>query len=86
MVTKAIMSVTRQIPAGATFSVELCNNGYDDSPTWEDVTQAVISGNKIFLQNKTKTADKWGFNFRIKVNRNGAAGDCFIVSAGGNFE
>lgn len=86
MVTKAIMSVTRQIPAGATFSVEMCNNGYDASPTWEDVTQAVISGNKIFLQNKTKTAAKWGFNFRIKVNRNGAAGDCFIVSAGGNFE
>lgn len=86
MVTKAIMSVTRQIPAGATFSVEMCNNGYDASPTWEDVTQAVISGNKIFLQNKTKTAAKWGFNFRIKVNRNGATGDCFIVSAGGNFE
>lgn len=86
MVTKAIMSVTRQIPAGATFSVEMCNNGYDASPTWEDVTQEVISGNKIFLQNKTKTAAQWGFNFRIKVNRNGATGDCFIVSAGGNFE
>lgn len=86
MVTKAIMSVTRQIPDGATFSVEMCNNGYDASPTWEDVTQEVISGNKIFLQNKTKTAAQWGFNFRIKVNRNGAAGDCFIVSAGGNFE
>ena len=86
MVTKAIMSVTRQIPDGATFSVEMCNNGYDASPTWEDVTQEVISGNKIFLQNKTKTAAQWGFNFRIKVNRNGAAGDCFIVSAGGNLD
>ena len=62
MVTKAIMSVTRQIPDGATFSVEMCNNGYDASPTWEDVTQEVISGNKIFLQNKTKTAAQWGFN------------------------
>ena len=86
MITKAIMSVTRQIPAGAEFTVEVCNNGNDDSPTWEDVTQAVNSGSKFFFSNKTKTAESWGFNFRIKVKRNGASGDCFISSVGGNFE
>ena len=85
-VTKAIMSVTRQIPAGATFTVEVCNNAFDTSPTWEDVTQAVTSGNKFFLNNTTKTAAQWGFNLRIKVKRNGATGDCYSVSAGGNFE
>ena len=85
-VTKAIMSVTRQIPTGATFTVEACNNAFDASPTWEDVTQAVTSGNKFFLNNTTKTAAQWGFNLRIKVKRNGATGDCYIVSAGGNFE
>ena len=85
-VTKAIMSITRQIPAGAEFKVEVCNNGHDDSPTWEDVTQAVTSGSKFFLSNSTKTAAKWGFNFRIKVKRNSASGDCFISSVGGNFE
>lgn len=86
MITKAIMSVTRQIPAGAEFTVEVCNNGNDDSPTWEDVTQAVNSGSKFFFSNETKTAESWGFNFRIKVKRNGASGDCFISSVGGNFE
>lgn len=86
MITKAIMSVTRQIPAGATFTVEVCNNGNDASPTWEDVTQAVTSGSKFFLSNTTKTADAWGYNFRIKVKRNDATGDCFISSVGGNFE
>lgn len=86
MITKAIMSVTRQIPAGAEFAVEVCNNGNDDSPTWEDVTQAVNSGSKFFLSNEEKTAENWGFNFRIKVKRNGASGDCFISSVGGNFE
>ena len=86
MITKAIMSVTRQIPAGAEFTVEACNNGNDASPTWEDVTQAVNSGSKFFFSNKTKTAESWGFNFRIKVKRNGASGDCFISSVGGNFE
>ncbi|RPF48271.1 hypothetical protein EDD70_1086 [Hydrogenoanaerobacterium saccharovorans] len=86
LVTKAIMSVTRQIPLGATFSVEVCNNGNDASPTWEDVTNAVLRNSKFFLTNTIKTAATWGFNFRIKVNRNNAKGDCFIVSAGGNFE
>lgn len=85
-VTKAIMTVTRQIPAGAEFTVEVCNNGNDESPTWEDVTQAVNSGSKFFFSNSTKTAAEWGFNFRIKVKRNEAVGDCFISSVGGNFE
>lgn len=86
MVTKGIMSVVRQIPAGAKFTVEVCNNGNDASPTWEDVTQNVISGSKFFLSNTTKTASAWGYNFRIKVKRGTATGDCFITSAGGNFE
>ena len=86
MVTKGIMSVVRQIPAGARFTVEVCNNGNDASPTWEDVTQNVVSGSKFFLSNTTKTASAWGYNFRIKVKRGTATGDCFITSAGGNFE
>lgn len=85
-VTKAILSVTRQIPNGATFTVEVCNNAFDDAPAWEDVTTDVVTGAKIFLNNTTKTAAKWGINFRIKVDRNGATGDCFLVSVGGNFE
>ena len=66
--------------------MEVCNNAFDEAPTWQDVTQAVTSGSKFFLSNTTKTAENWGFNLRIKVNRNGAAGDCYVVSAGGNFE
>ena len=86
MVTKGIMSVVRQIPVGAEFTVEVCNNGFDASPTWEDVTQNVVSGSTFFLSNTTKTASAWGYNFRIKVKRGKATGDCFITSAGGNFE
>ena len=52
----------------------------------QDVTQAVTSGSKFFLSNDSKTAEEWGFNFRIKVKRNSASGDCFISSVGGNFE
>lgn len=85
-ITKAIMSVVRTIPTGATFDVEICNNGFDASPTWETVTNNVINGSKIMFSNITKTADNWGFNFRIKINRGSATGDCFISSVGGNFE
>lgn len=86
MLTKAIMSVTRQIPAGAELKVYACNNAFDAAPTWEDVTQAVTTGNKFFLSNREKTAESWGFNFKISVKRKNATGDCFIQSVGGNFE
>ncbi|WP_050698601.1 DUF6273 domain-containing protein [Anaeromassilibacillus senegalensis] len=86
IITKAVMSVNRQIPTGATLTIEACNNGNDTSPTWEDVTQAVTSGNKFFFSNTIKTAASWGFNYRIRVNRNGTTGDCFVMSVGGNFE
>lgn len=86
MVTKAIMNITRQIPLGASFTVEVCNNGNDTEPNWEDITNAVINGSKFFFTNTEKTADNWGYNFRIKISRNSAMGDCFISSVGGNFE
>jgi len=85
-VTKAIMNITRQIPAGAAFTVEVCNNAYDATPAWEDVTAAVASGSKFYLTNATKTATNWGFNIRVKVKRQSASGDCFIRGMGGNFE
>jgi len=86
MVTKAIMNITRQIPLGASFTVEVCNNGNDAEPSWEDITNSVINGSKFFFTNTAKTADNWGFNFHIKISRNDAIGDCFISSVGGNFE
>ena len=85
-VSKAIMNVARQIPVGAEFSVEVCNNAFDASPAWEDVTNAVVSGNKFFLENATKTATNWGFNIRVRVKRKSATGECYISGMGGNFE
>lgn len=85
-VKKAIMNITRQIPLGADFTVEVCNNAFDATPTWEDVTAAVVAGNKFYLTNETKTATNWGYSVRVKVNRGSAVGDCFIRGIGGNFE
>lgn len=86
MVTKAIINVVGSIPDKAILKVEVCNNGNDRNPTWEDCTEQAIGQKKIFLRNKQKTASKWGFNVRVSVDRNGATGECYISSIGGNFE
>lgn len=86
MVTKCIINVTKEIPTGSSFTVEVCNNGFDAVPTWEDCTNAVTYGRKFFLTNTTKTAAKWGFNVRVNVSRGSGVGDCYISGIGGNFE
>ena len=83
---RIMLVVTRNIPPTATFKVEVCNNGYDTSPTWEDCTDAVKSGLVHVFTNKTKTASNWGVLVRVTVARNGATGACYVSAIGGNFE
>ena len=86
MPTRIMLLITRNIPTTATFKVEVCNNGYDSSPTWEDCTDAVKSGLIHVFNNTQKTATNWGVRIRVTVNRNGATGMCYISAIGGNFE
>ena len=86
MPSRIMVVVTRNIPSTATFKVEVCNNGYDTSPTWEDATDAVMSGLVHVFNNKTKTATDWGVLVRVTVGRNGATGACYVSAIGGNFE
>ena len=73
------MNVVRNIPEGANFTVEVCNNGYDQTPKWEDVTKFVKENRNFVLLNNTKTAAKWGYSFKVKVQRGQATGDCYII-------
>lgn len=84
--TRIMLVVTRNIPSAATFKVEVCNNGYDASPTWEDATDAVLSGLVHVFRNSAKTASNWGVLVRVTVSRNGATGACYVSAIGGNFE
>lgn len=86
MVTKTIMQVSREIPVGADFEVYVCNNAYDTTPTRQDVTQKVISGDKIFFANTTKTAVQWGYNIKVIIRRKTAQGLCYVTAVSGNFE
>ena len=84
--SRIMLVITRNIPSAATFKVEVCNNGYDASPKWEDATDAVRSGLVHVFSNTSKTSTKWGVLVRVTVARNGATGACYISAIGGNFE
>lgn len=86
MPSRIMLVVTRNIPAEATFRVEVCNNGNDATQKWEDATDAVKSGLVHVFSNKSKTASNWGVLVRVTVARNGATGACYVSAIGGNFE
>ncbi|WP_277669065.1 DUF6273 domain-containing protein [Caproiciproducens galactitolivorans] len=80
------ISVTREIPAGATFKVEATNNPFDPSPAWEDCTNAVLQGVAHVFENTVNAAVQYGLNIRVTVNRGAAIGTCWVSGIGGNFE
>ena len=86
MPTRIMLVVTRNLPSTSTFKVEVCNNGFDASPTWEDATDAVKSGLVHVMTNTHKTAENWGVLVKVTVERNGATGACYVSAIGGNFE
>ena len=60
---------------GCSTTVEICNNGNDTVPAWEDISTVVKSGVNHIFTNKTKTADKWKVVIKIHIVRNGTVGD-----------
>jgi len=85
MPVRMVLGVDMQIPNGATFAVFACNNGNDETPFWEDVSWAVMSGS-VFNFSNTSNFFGWAVNILVHVDRNGATGPCFVQGAGGNFD
>ena len=83
--TEIILRVNGEIPEGATLTVEVCNNAFDASPVWEDMTQEVEDEDIYTFTNTTKTAENWGVDYRITVNRGTATEDIYIESITSNF-
>ena len=72
---------------GCTGKVEVCNNGFDASPTWEDMTTMAALNRPYVFTNKTKTAAKWGIKIRLTLTKNeGYTGEVAIYGFGGAFE
>lgn len=68
------------------FKVEACNNAFDASPTWEDVTANVINGTYHDFKNRIKTATNWGLNVRITVEADGTYSPIEIDGFGISYE
>lgn len=60
---------------GCSTTVEICNNGNDTVPVWEDISTVVKSGVNHIFANKTKTADNWKVVIKIHIVRNDTVGD-----------
>ncbi len=84
--TRIKINVIRNIPAESTFKVEVCNNGYDTTPTWEDATSSVLNSLVHVFTNDTKTAASWGVIIKVTVTRGTGQGACYVSHIGGNFE
>ena len=80
------LSVSKDIPSNAIFKVEVCNNGNDSKPTWEDATSSVIGAMVHVFENTSKTSAEWAIRIKVSVDRNGASGTCHISRIGGNYE
>lgn len=74
------------VAPGATGKVEVCNNAYDDNPTWEDATVVTNDGRAFHFLNTTKTAEKWGVNIRLTIEKGKATAYSYIKSIGGSIE
>lgn len=85
MPEKCILSAQGAFPEGCALCIEVCNNANDTSPAWEDITQKVLTGQKHFFKNNTKTAESWGVGVRVSLERGTATGDCYIHSIRGNY-
>jgi hypothetical protein len=60
---------------GVGITVEVCNNAYDDSPTWEDMTTEFLANRSYEFLNSVKAGSKWGIQFRITITKSEAIKD-----------
>lgn len=85
MPTRIIVTLVKNVPSNSDVKVFVCNNGFDASPTWEEI-ETYESGLAHTFNNKTNTAGKWGVNIKVTVERGAGEGACYISEIGGNFE
>lgn len=83
---KIVVSGVVTVPTGATLSVKACNNGFDTSPTWEDITQKFLSREVHTFVNTAKTATKWGINLQFEILKGTATEQIIVDGFGFSFE
>ncbi|WP_258073251.1 Ig-like domain-containing protein, partial [Brevibacillus laterosporus] len=82
---RILVTIDATVPPGADYKVEVCNNGHDDSPTWEDATNFVKFNRGFIFTNKEKTAEKWGVSLRFTFVKGSATEPVIVRGFGGAF-
>lgn len=83
---KIVVSGVMTVPTGAALSVKACNNAFDASPTWEDITTAFLNRQAYSFTNTTKTATKWGINIQFEILKGTATQQIIVDGFGFSFE
>ena len=83
---RLLLTPSWDLPPGAILQVEVCNNAYDAEPTWEDATIVVKLNRAHLFANETKTADKWGINFRFTIEKGTSTQPIYLKGVGGAFD
>lgn len=74
------------VAKGAVLKCEVCNNSFDEAPTWEDATVVFQNGKAFEFTNKAKTATKAGVNIRMTINKGDSKAPSYITAIGGSFD
>ena len=83
---RIMLNLDGAIPVTVNALIEVCNNAFDDNPTWENATTMVLQGFPYPFENKVKTADEWGISFKIRIERGDETGEVHLDGIGGAFD
>ncbi|WP_240470191.1 Ig-like domain-containing protein [Brevibacillus laterosporus] len=83
---RILITIDATVPPGADYKVEVCNNAFDESPTWEDATNHVKFNRGFIFTNKEKTAEKWGVSVRFVFVKGVATESVIVRGFGGAFD
>lgn len=92
----AVEEMVAELPTGAQLWVYVCNDGFDEHPSWQDATVEVRNGTKIYITNagiwdgkepeETTPGYKWGYNVWVRIKRGTAEGPVYLTSLDGHWK
>jgi hypothetical protein len=66
--------IVADVMTSYTIKVEACNNAFDTTPTWEDITASYLAEGFHEFTNRVKQADKsWGISIRLNIRKNASS-------------
>ena len=88
--SRIVVTLVKNVPYDSNVKVEVCNNGFDPNPKWEEIDTYESGLAHTFANHLCEStingSSRWGVNIRVTVDRNGGEGACYISEIGGNFE